>query len=70
MTFNEWVAAKPGRLTELAAAFSITPSAISQWLTKGVPRARMLPIRDLSAGAVSLEEMLEQANAAARNRAH
>jgi DNA-binding transcriptional regulator YdaS (Cro superfamily) len=70
MTFNEWVASKPGRLTELAATFSISQSAVSQWLNNGVPKTRMLAIRDLSAGAVTLEEMLAQALEHARLKAH
>jgi hypothetical protein len=38
--------------------FGVSISAITQWRTNGVPVDRMLEVRALSGGAVSLDEMV------------
>ncbi len=58
MDFSTWLDADRGRLTALATHFGLTQSAVSQWRAKGVPPARMKAVRDFSAGAVTLDEML------------
>lgn len=58
MTFSDWLDAEPGRPTTVAAHFNVTISAVSQWRENGVPRKRMHDVRDLSAGAVSVDEMV------------
>jgi hypothetical protein len=58
MNFSEWLEAEKGRGAEVAAHFNKTPSAVSQWKTKGVPLEHMKEVRDLTCGAVSLEEMV------------
>ena len=58
MNLPTWLDADRGRLTALAAHFDLTPSAVSQWRTNGVPPARMKAVRDFTGGVVSLDEML------------
>ncbi len=58
MTFSEWIAAERGRLTLVAQRFGITKSAVSQWAANGVPVDRLVDVRDLTDGAVSIEEMV------------
>jgi DNA-binding transcriptional regulator YdaS (Cro superfamily) len=58
MNLNTWLEAEKGRLTALAAHFALTPSAVSQWKTNGVPRDKMRAVRDWTDGAVDLEDML------------
>lgn len=60
MNFSAWLDAEKGRGTALAGHFGITPAAISQWQSNGVPVARMKAVRDFTAGQVSLEEMLPE----------
>lgn len=67
MTFSDWLDADRGRLTALAAHFSLTQSAVSQWRVNGVPRARMKAVRDFSGGAISLDEMLPSSPPSARD---
>lgn len=64
MRFAEWLKESPGRATDAARHFQVTPSAISQWAAKGVPVARMKAVRDFTAGAVSLEELVPDADEA------
>lgn len=59
MRFNDWIEAERGRLTRVAEHFGVTPSAVSQWLSNGVPSDRMLAVRALTDGDVTLDEMLE-----------
>lgn len=67
MDLNAWLESEEGRSASLAAHFSVTPAAISQWKRNGVPVDRMKSVRDFTGGAVSLEEMvpepIEQAKA-------
>ena len=58
MDYTDWLKAEPGRASALAAHFGVTPSAVSQWRTNGVPPAHMKAVRDFSGGEVTLEEML------------
>lgn len=58
MNFSDWLDAEKGRGAVVAAHFGKTPSAISQWKTNGVPLEHMKEVRDLTGGAVSLEEMV------------
>lgn len=58
MNFSEWLEAEKGRGAEVAAHFSVTPAAVSQWKTNGVPLAHMKALRDFTGGAVSLEELV------------
>jgi DNA-binding transcriptional regulator YdaS (Cro superfamily) len=59
MKFGEWLSQEPGRLTRVAERFEISKSAVSQWVSRGVPPGRMIEIREITRGEVSLEEMLE-----------
>lgn len=58
MTFTEWIKGEKGRASQIAAHFGCTPAAVSQWQQNGVPTRYMKAVRDLSDGAVTLEEML------------
>jgi DNA-binding transcriptional regulator YdaS (Cro superfamily) len=61
MKLTEWLDADRGRLTAMAAAFGLTSGAISQWRENGVPVARMKAVRELTGGAVSLDDMVPDA---------
>ena len=58
MKFTDWLDEERGRTKQVADHFGITQGAVSQWRADGVPLARMREVRDLSGGAVSLEDML------------
>lgn len=58
MKLSDWLDADRGRLTALAAHFSLTQSAVSQWRQNGVPPGRMKAVRDFTGGAVTLDDML------------
>lgn len=62
MKFNTWLDAEVGRLKNIADAFQITPSAVSQWRANGIPPDRMRAVHDLTGGDVSFEEMIPEAN--------
>lgn len=59
MHFNDWLDEDRGRAATVAAHFGISKSAVSQWRMNGVPNNKMLAVRDLSGGVVTLAEMLE-----------
>jgi hypothetical protein len=59
MTFSQWLDAQRGRATLVAEHFHVEKSAVTQWRTNGVPRKKMFAMRELTEGAVSLEEMVE-----------
>lgn len=65
MNFSEWLNAEKGRGAEVAAHFNVTPAAVSQWKTNGVPLGHMKALRDFTSGAVSLEEMVPTSKQAA-----
>lgn len=58
MDISSWLDGERGRLKALAAHFGLTQSAVSQWRASGVPVGRMRAVRDFTAGAVTLEDML------------
>lgn len=58
MTLTEWLAAEKGRAAALAQHFDVSPAAVSQWKTNGVPVANMKEVREFTGGVVSLDEMV------------
>lgn len=58
MNIKQWLDAETGRSAKLAAFFDVTPSAVTQWRSNGVPPERMKAVRDFTDGVVTLEEML------------
>jgi len=60
MKFDQWLGAEKGRAAALAAHFEVTQSAVSQWVTNGVPTQRMKAVRDYTDGAVTLEDMVPE----------
>lgn len=58
MRFGDWLQAERGRVNLVAAHFQVTKSAVSQWVANGVPMDRVVAVRDLTGGAVSIEEMV------------
>jgi DNA-binding transcriptional regulator YdaS (Cro superfamily) len=64
MTLTDWLSQESGRMTALAAHFALTPSAVSQWRTNGVPPSRMKAVREFTAGAVTLDDMVPEPQAA------
>lgn len=57
MDFPTWLDAERGRASRVAAHFKVSISAVTQWRDK-VPPDRMLALRQLTGGEVTLEEML------------
>jgi DNA-binding transcriptional regulator YdaS (Cro superfamily) len=64
MDLTAWLDAERGRATALAQLLGVTPAAVSQWKTNGVPVVHMKTVRDFSGGAVTLEEMVPEPVAA------
>lgn len=62
MKFDQWVESEKGRVSRVAQFFGVTPAAISQWKTAGVPVAHMKSVVYLSHGAVTLDEMVPEPN--------
>lgn len=60
MKLNEWLDEKRGRVQLLSDHFNITPGAVSQWRTTGVPKQHMLALRKITKGRVKLEDMLPE----------
>jgi len=59
MTLNEWLDKEVGRNKKLAEFFCLTPSAVTQWRGEvGVPKNRMIEVRDFTGGEVTLEELV------------
>lgn len=60
MNLNDWLddSKHVGRTSWLAERLGVTKGAVSQWRVRGVPKARMAAIQDVTAGAVTVEEML------------
>ncbi len=63
MKFSTWLDAAKGRAKAAARHFNRSKAAISQWRT-GVPMDLMLQVRDYTNQEVSLEEMLQERQAA------
>lgn len=61
MNLTSWLDAEKGRSAALAAHFEVTPAAVSQWKKNGVPLGNMKAVREFTGGAVSLEEMVPEA---------
>jgi DNA-binding transcriptional regulator YdaS (Cro superfamily) len=66
MDLITWLEAEKGRLAALAAHFGVTPAAVSQWKTNGVPVNKMKAVRDFTGGAVTLDELVPETPAPAR----
>ncbi len=66
MNLQTWLDQEMGRNARMAKHFGLTPGAIMQWRSNGVPLARMKAVRALTQGQVSLEDMLPDAPAALR----
>lgn len=64
MDLATWLELEPGRAASLAAHFDVTPAAVSQWKTNGVPVSRMKAVRDFTQGVVTLDEMVPEPKAA------
>lgn len=60
MNLTSWLAAEKGRSAALAAHFGVSPAAVSQWRKNGVPLVHMKAVREFTAGAVTLEEMVPE----------
>jgi len=65
MDLVTWLDAEKGRTTAMAVHFGVTPAAVTQWRTNGVPVAKMKEVREITGGAVTLDEMVPEAKAAA-----
>lgn len=61
MTLHTWIEAGSGRAQWMAKKFDITRAAVYSWRTSGVPMQRMLAIQDLTAGEVTVKELIEHA---------
>lgn len=59
MNFSDWLKAENGRYRALSERFGVTVQAISQWRHNGVPRDKIIAMRDFTGGEVTLEEMLQ-----------
>lgn len=60
MNLNDWLDGDRGRLKAMAEHFGVTPSAVSQWRTNGVPPSRMKAVRDFTGGQVTLDDLLPE----------
>ena len=58
MNLKTWLDNEMGRNARMAKHFGLTPGAISQWRSNGVPLARIKAVRAFTQGQVSLEDML------------
>lgn len=62
MKFTEWLDAEIGRNAKVAEKFGVFPGAVTQWRTRGVPKAYMLQLSKFTKGKVTLKEMLEESH--------
>jgi DNA-binding transcriptional regulator YdaS (Cro superfamily) len=58
MDLKQWLEAERGRATAMADHFGVNKTAVFGWKVNGVPPDRMKAVRDFSAGAITLEEMV------------
>ena len=58
MDITTWLELEKGRLSAMADFFDVTPSAVTQWKTNGVPGAKMKAVRAFTRGCVTLDEMV------------
>jgi DNA-binding transcriptional regulator YdaS (Cro superfamily) len=61
MTLSDWLAEESGRMTLMAAHFSVNKTAVWSWKVHGVPASRMKAVRDFTQGQVTLEDMVPDA---------
>lgn len=61
MTLSDWLARESGRMTLMAQHFGVHKTAVWAWKTHGVPASRMKSVRDFTAGEVTLEDMVPEA---------
>jgi DNA-binding transcriptional regulator YdaS (Cro superfamily) len=62
MKFTEWLDEVEGRNAKVAEKFDVSPGAVTQWRTRGVPKVYMLQLRKFTKGKVSLEEMIKESH--------
>ena len=60
MNLTNWLETEKGRSAALAAHFGVSPAAVSQWKTNGVPVGNMKAVRDFTCSAVTLDEMVPE----------
>jgi DNA-binding transcriptional regulator YdaS (Cro superfamily) len=60
MNLADWLGKERGRSEALASHIGVSKGAISQWKTNGVPVGHMKTVRDITGGAVTLEEMVPE----------
>jgi hypothetical protein len=65
MRLHDWLSEEEGRATRLAAEFGVSRSAVSQWRSVGAPLRCFRRIVELTAGAVSVDDLLSDKEAAA-----
>ncbi len=66
MNIQTWLDTEMGRNARMAKHFGLTPGAITQWRSNGVPLRRMKAVRAYTQGQVALEDMLPDAVAPMR----
>lgn len=60
MYFSDWLQERPGRAAEVARHFDVSPQAVSQWASEGVPVDRLLEMRDFTKRRCSVEDMVTE----------
>jgi len=60
MNLTKWLEAEKGRSAALADHFGVSPAAVSQWKTNGVPLRNMKAVCDFTGGAVTLDELVPE----------
>lgn len=60
MDLTKWLKDETGRAAALAKHIGVSPAAVSQWKTNGVPLAHMKAVRDFTGGEVTLDEMVPE----------
>ena len=61
MTLTDWLANERGRMTSMAEHFGVNKTAVWGWSVHGVPAFRMKAVREFTGGAVTLEDMVPDA---------
>lgn len=64
MRLSEWLDAERGRLKGMAERFEVTPSAVSQWRTNGVPVDKIRDVHEFTGKEVSIEDLLARGDSA------
>jgi len=68
MELHEWIKGAKGRGTALAAHEGVDKSAVTQWLTNGVPVLRMRSVSAFTRGAVTVDRLLSHRERVAASR--